>query len=79
MFEVQNERGKVFSNRQLLHLVMAYRVVPSGSNWKILKENALRASAVRQTKQMALQKAKDLAEKNDEELIVHRKDGTVQR
>jgi hypothetical protein len=51
-------------------------IVPSDTGWSVKREGALRSSAIRSTKEIAIKYAKKL---NYAELIVvHKKDGTIQ-
>lgn len=54
-------------------------VVPnSDGGWKVIRENAERASKNTETKQEALDFGKNLAKKDGVELIPHKKNGQIQ-
>lgn len=57
-----------------------YHVTPSpDSGWKVKAENANRASSNHQTKDKAIERAKELAKSLDMgQVIIHKKDGTIQ-
>ncbi|MCU0425898.1 MAG: DUF2188 domain-containing protein [Candidatus Kapabacteria bacterium] len=50
-------------------------VVPSKSGWSVKKEGSLKSSAVRKTKEEAVQVARNL--QSGTRIIVHKKDGTI--
>ena len=52
-------------------------VVPSKDGWAVKKEGTKRASSVQATKAGAVKVANNL--KSTDRIIVHRKDGTIQR
>ncbi|MCB0516884.1 MAG: DUF2188 domain-containing protein [Chitinophagales bacterium] len=52
-------------------------IVPSKDGWSVKKEGAKRSIAVRPTKEGALSAAK--AVKSAERIIIHKKDGTIQK
>jgi hypothetical protein len=52
-------------------------VVPSRSGWSVKKEGSLKATAVRKTKEGAINVARTI--KSAERIIVHKKDGTIQK
>lgn len=53
-------------------------VVPHSSKWAILREGNERASHVFDTKEEALEKAKEMGEKEGVRVVVHKKDGKIQ-
>jgi len=52
-------------------------VVPSKSGWSVKREGVKRSSVVKNTRGGAVTAAKNL--KSTERIIVHRKDGTIQK
>jgi len=52
-------------------------VVPSKSGWSVKKEGSKRSSAVRTTKQGAVKAARSV--KSAERIVIHKKDGTIQK
>lgn len=65
---------KVLSGHQ-----STYHVSPSGDRWEVRGDGAKRASSLHDTKKEAVDTGRSLAKKRaPSELIVHRKDGTVQ-
>lgn len=52
-------------------------VVPSKDGWSVKKEGSKRSTAVRSTKKSALKVANNLKSAN--RIVVHKKDGTIQR
>lgn len=52
-------------------------VVPHCNDWAILKEGSEKVSHVYDNKKDALEKAKDLGEKEKVKVIVHKKDGEI--
>lgn len=52
-------------------------VVPADGGWSVKKEGAKRSSAVRSTKDGAVKAARSI--KSADRIIVHKKDGTIQR
>lgn len=55
------------------------RVFPDGAVWVVKKDGAARAWAVRNTKEEALKAAKDIAIKQGLAVIIHGKDGRIQK
>jgi hypothetical protein len=55
------------------------RVYPDGPVWVVKKDGAARAWAVRNTKEEALKAAKDVAIKQGLAVIIHGKDGRIQK
>ena len=55
------------------------RVFPDGAVWVVKKDGAARAWAVRNTKEEALKAAKDVAIKQGLAVIIHGKDGRIQK
>ena len=63
---------KAASNRKgIVH------VVPSKDGWSIKKEGSIRSSAIKSTKNSAINAAKKI--KSAERVVVHKKDGSIQR
>ncbi|WP_026562004.1 DUF2188 domain-containing protein [Bacillus sp. J37] len=59
---------------------VTYHLVPHSGEWAIKKENSRRVTEVFQTKNEALVKGNKLIKKNNNaRLIVHKKDGTIER
>jgi len=55
-------------------------VTPDGNDWKVKKEGGDRASAIKDTKKEAVDRAIEIA-KNDggpAQVIIHKQDGTIQ-
>ena len=52
-------------------------VVPSGSEWKVVRPNASRASGVYGKKTDAAARATSLAKKDGSSVVTHRKDGRI--
>jgi len=55
------------------------RVYPDGRVWVVKKDTATKASAVRNTKEGALRVARDIAINQNLTVIVHGRDGKIQR
>lgn len=55
-----------------------YHVVPNSSGWSVKREGNQKASSLHETKQEAVDAGKDLAKKAETELVIHRKNGTIQ-
>jgi uncharacterized protein YdaT len=53
-------------------------VVPHKDGWATKKEGASRAGAVTDTKAEALERARDQAKRENVEVVIHKKDGTIQ-
>ena len=57
-----------------------YRVTPHEEGWAVTKEGATRASAVEDTKETAVDTAREYAKKQmPSQVIVHKKDGSVHK
>ncbi len=56
-----------------------YHVVPQEERWAVMKEDAKQASYMADTKDDAMERARDLMNKHDAILVVHKADGTVQQ
>lgn len=54
-----------------------YRVKPRGEDWVVEKEWSARPSNVFEKKKPAVERGKELAERNDSLLLVHKQDGAV--
>lgn len=52
-------------------------VVHNGEQWQALQENAKRSSGNFSTQQEAFVRAREIAINNGQEVIIHRKDGTI--
>lgn len=53
-------------------------VVPHKDGWATKKEGTTRAGSVHDTKVDALKQGRDQAKREQVELVIHRKDGTIQ-
>ncbi|MEW6179131.1 MAG: DUF2188 domain-containing protein [Chloroflexota bacterium] len=53
-------------------------VVPKGNQWAVKKEGNQRATSIHNRKQDAEKRGRHEAEKEGSELIIHKKDGTIQ-
>lgn len=53
-------------------------VVPHPEGWAVKVEGNDRASSVHDTKDQALDSGRDRAKRDEVELVIHRKDGTIQ-
>ncbi|MDR0125734.1 DUF2188 domain-containing protein [Bacillus zhangzhouensis] len=56
----------------------AQHVVKHEDGWAVQTEKAKRASAVKETKQEAIDRAKEISSKKGTPTVIHRKDGTIQ-
>lgn len=70
--EWDNEESGISSSDENQH------VVPHDGKWAIKKEHSQRASYVFDTKQDALDRAKEIARNQSSYVVIHRKDGTIQ-
>jgi len=62
------------SNRKVYHVTPG----PKGG-WQVKAEKASRASSIEDTKDKAVEKAKELAKSSSEgQVVIHKKDGTIQ-
>lgn len=52
-------------------------VVKNGDIWKVKQEHALRSSGNFGTQKGAFERAREIAKKNGQEVIVHRPDGSI--
>ena len=52
-------------------------VVPSGGKWSVRRAGASRASGVYATQREAIERAKDMARKQQTELYIHGRDGRI--
>ena len=52
-------------------------VVPHKDGWATQKEGASRAGSVTDTQKQAIDKARDQAQRDKVEVVIHRKDGTI--
>ena len=57
-----------------------HHIVPNpGGGWDIIKNKAKRASGHFDNKQDAVDRAREISRNQNSELIIHRKDGTIER
>ncbi|PCK21362.1 hypothetical protein CEY02_08430 [Bacillus pumilus] len=56
----------------------AQHVVKHEEGWAVQTEKAKRASEVKETKQAAIDRAKEISSKKGTSVVIHRKDGTIQ-
>lgn len=56
----------------------AQHVVKHEDGWAVQTEKAKRASEVKQTKQEAINRAKEIASNKGTSVVIHRKDGNIQ-
>jgi len=54
-----------------------YHVVPDGANWAVKREGAERASSLHDTQKEAIEAGRELAQKNQTELVIHRPNGEI--
>ena len=54
-----------------------YHVVPNGDEWAVKREGGERASSVHRTQREAIDAGRDLAKKNETELVIHRPNGQI--
>lgn len=54
-------------------------VVPEDGSWVVKKEGQSRVEARAETKEEAVDKAKDLASRHNGSAVIHRQDGTVEK
>lgn len=52
-------------------------VVPHANGWATQKEGAQRAGVVTDTQKAAIEKAREQARREQVEVVIHRKDGTI--
>ncbi|WLR52175.1 DUF2188 domain-containing protein [Bacillus tianshenii] len=57
---------------------LIYHVQPQDEEWAVMKEGAKQASYTFSTKNEAMDKGRELMNNNDCELIVHKRDGSIQ-
>ena len=55
-----------------------HHVVPHQNGWAVRREGADRASAVTRTKDQAVDRARDIAERERGAVVIHRENGTIQ-
>jgi uncharacterized protein YdaT len=55
-----------------------HHVVPHENGWAVRREGAERASTVTRTKEQAIDHARDIAQRERGEVIIHRENGTIQ-
>lgn len=74
-----NKKSKLTDNFKKAASTKSSRVhvVPSKSGWSVKKEGSKRASSVSPTKTDAINAAKKM--KSGERVIIHKKDGTIQK
>ncbi|MGX9289884.1 DUF2188 domain-containing protein [Bacillus sp. A015] len=56
----------------------AQHAVKHEEGWAVQTEKAKRASEVKETKQAAIDRAKEISSKKGTSVVIHRKDGTIQ-
>jgi hypothetical protein len=56
-----------------------HHIVPHEDGWAVRKDNAERASRVTPTKEEAERVGRQISKNQGTELIIHRKDGTIQK
>lgn len=54
-----------------------YHVVPHGKQWAVEREGTKRASSLQPTQAKAIANARNLAKKNEAELVIHRNNGKI--
>ncbi|MEO8146718.1 MAG: DUF2188 domain-containing protein [Bacteroidia bacterium] len=54
-------------------------VIPLGNGWAVKKEGSNRFTIITETKKEAVQVARGIAKHNHSELVIHGKDGRIQR
>ena len=52
-------------------------VVPGGNNWKVKQEHAQRSSGNFRTQGEAISRAREIAIKNGQEVVIHGTDGRI--
>jgi hypothetical protein len=55
-----------------------HHVVPHQNGWAVRREGADRASVVTETKEHAVERGREIAEREKGGLIIHRENGTIQ-
>ena len=56
-----------------------YRVLPSGDDWMVKKDGNEKASILTDTKQEAIEKGRELAQKAElGQLFIHKRNGVIQ-
>jgi uncharacterized protein YdaT len=55
-----------------------HHVVPHDNGWAVRREGSERASSVTRTKEQAVEQARDIAQRERGEVIIHRENGTIQ-
>ena len=54
-----------------------YHVVPNGNEWAVKREGGERASSVHGTQREAIDSGRELAKRNQTELVIHRPNGQI--
>jgi len=54
-----------------------YHVVPRGDEWAVSREGADRASSLHPTQGKAIDAGRELAQRHQAELVIHRPDGRI--
>lgn len=72
------DRAKEWSQNENNESTNDQHVIPHNNRWAIKKENSNQASYVFETKEEALNKAKDIAKNQSVNIVIHRKNGTIQ-
>ena len=52
-------------------------VVPHGDKWAVKPANAKQPTSLHRTQQDAIDRAREIAQNQRTELVIHRKDGTI--
>lgn len=55
-----------------------HHVVPHPEGWAIRREGSDRASAITPTKEQAIDRAREIAEREQGGVVIHRENGTIQ-
>ncbi len=55
-----------------------HHVVPHPDGWAVTRPGAQRPSVVKDTKQEAVDKGREISKNQGTELVIHKKDGTIQ-
>ncbi len=54
-------------------------VIPQNKKWAIKKEGSARASKISSNKETAISQARKMAKQDHKDVVVHRKDGTIEK
>lgn len=55
-----------------------HHVVPHQNGWAVRREGADRASAVTSTKDQAVERGREIAQREQGAIVIHRENGTIQ-